>query len=99
MSNIKLDIVASHLKTKKYNAIFTIDCGKILTVPFGARGYSDYTTIKSEKKKTMYLNRHYKNEDWDNPFSAGALSRWILWGPYTNLEKNIIAFKNRFGFN
>jgi hypothetical protein len=99
MSNIKLDIVASHLKTKKYNAIFTIDSDQILVIPFGAKGYGDYTTHKSERRKMMYLNRHYKNEDWNNPFSAGALSRWILWGPYTNLDNNIISFKNRFGFN
>lgn len=52
---------------------------KIKTTHFGQDGSDDYTTHKDTRRKYLYLMRHEKNEDWDVPMSAGALSRWILW--------------------
>jgi len=40
--------------------------------------------------------RHRANEDWNKPDTAGALSRWILWGDSTSIQKNIADFKKRF---
>lgn len=43
-----------------------------------------------------YIARHRPNEDWNDYKSAGALSRWILWGASTDIHKNIESFKKRF---
>jgi hypothetical protein len=50
-----------------------------------------------KKRRENYIKRHEKNEDWNNPMTAGALSRFLLWGPSTNLHTNIHLFKKRFG--
>jgi len=64
---------------------------------FGAFGYQDYTQPPHDKeRRTLYLIRHKKNENWNNPKSAGALSRWILWGDSTSIATNLAAYKRRF---
>jgi hypothetical protein len=93
---MSLDIVKSHLANKKYDAIFSNYKGDIKIVSFGATGYSDYTIHKDKRRRELYINRHSKNEDWDNPLTAGSLSRWILWGDSVSLEINIKNFKRKF---
>jgi len=66
------------------------------TTPFGAAGMDDYTITGDKNKRVLYLLRHKKNENWNKPKSAGALSRWILWGDSTSLETNLAAFKRKF---
>jgi len=70
--------------------------GKTKTTHFGAVGYTDYTISKDEDKRKLYLARHKSREDWNDYTSAGSLSKHILWGPTTSIEKNIIAFKKKF---
>ena len=99
----KLDIVrASDKKSSdkhhKYNAIFTRDDGSTKVIPFGDNRYEDFTQHKDIKRRDLYILRHKKRENWDNPQSAGSLSRYILWGNSTNLQTNIKAFKSRFGY-
>lgn len=65
-------------------------------VPFGAVGYQDYTQHHDKARRTRYLMRHRSSESWSNPKTAGALSRWLLWGESTSLEANLRAFKRRF---
>jgi hypothetical protein len=79
---------------KKYDAIFNID-GVLKTVSFGAKGYSDFTIHKDETRKKNYLARHITKEDWNNPLTPGALSRWVLWNK-TSLRDSIADFKSRF---
>ena len=86
-------------KNKKYKAIFShyVD-GKLKTikvVQFGAEGMSDFTIHKDKERKQRYLDRHKKNENWNDPMTAGALSRWILWNKPT-LDASIKDFKKRF---
>lgn len=78
--------------TKRYMATFSN--GK--TVHFGSRGSTTYIDHKDKKKRDDYIARHKVREDFDNPYSAGALSRWLLWGDYTDLEKNHKAFMKRY---
>ena len=66
------------------------------TIHFGAKGYSDFTLSKDTNKKKNYIKRHIVNEDFNNPKTAGSLSRHILWGDSTSLSKNISAFKSKF---
>ncbi len=48
-------------------------------VKFGAYNMSDFTIHKDEARKQRYINRHKKNENWNDKDSAGAWSRWLLW--------------------
>ena len=65
-------------------------------VPFGAFGYDDFTQTGDKAQKRRYLARHKAREDWNDPKSAGALSRYILWGPTTSIEENIKRFVKKF---
>ena len=93
---MKLKIVKSHLANKKLDAIFTYDDGKTKTIPFGAANFSDYTIHHDKNRRTRYITRHSKNEEFNDPMTAGSLSRWILWGDSINLETNIRSFKKKF---
>ena len=62
---------------------------------FGAVGMDDYTKTHDTEQRLRYLIRHRKNENWNNPKSAGALSRWILWNLPT-IEASLRDYKKRF---
>jgi len=83
---------------KKFKAIF-YDAArkKIKSVSFGAKGYDDYTTHGDIQRKLNYIQRHSAREDFNNPMTAGALSRWILWDK-TTLSASYTAYRNKFGF-
>lgn len=91
-----VSIGPSSQSKKKMMAKFLIN-GRSKTTHFGAKGYSDFTIHKDEARKERYLARHRKRENWDDPTTAGALSRWILWNKPT-LEESIDDYKTRFGF-
>ena len=84
----------------KYTATFDND-GRTKTTHFGAVGYKDFIQYSKQSKeeaamrKTAYLARHKKTENWNDPTSAGSLSRYILWGEPT-LSASIKSFKNKF---
>ncbi len=80
---------------KKLKAIFYDGDKKLKTIQFGSKGMSDFTINKDKERKQRYLDRHRKRENWNNPMTAGALSRWILWNKPT-LEGSIKDFKKRF---
>ena len=84
---------------KKLQAVFTRDNGRTKNTYFGQAGAPDYTITKDKAQRKRYLDRHRKNENWNNPESAGALSRWILWGNSTSRRENIAAYKKRFNLN
>ena len=81
---------------KKLQAVFTRENGRKKTIHFGSAGMDDYTITKDKAQRKRYLDRHRKNENWSNPESAGALSRWILWGNSTSRQENIRSFKSKF---
>ena len=102
-----LRITKSSNQSKKWDAIFMVD-GKEKKVSFGANGYRDYTLINNKNSKfylpkildrnvvkDSYIRRHEKNENWNNPLTAGALSRYILWNKKT-LSTSIRDFKKKF---
>jgi len=66
----------------KYKWVITfkdIINNKIKKIKFGAYGYSDFTINKDEERRQRYMARHKKRENWNDPFSKGALSYFILW--------------------
>jgi hypothetical protein len=78
----------------KHKWVATFDDGT--RVPFGAKGYQDYTQHHDKLRRANYLSRHRTGESWTNPKTAGALSRWILWGDSTSFATNLADFKRRF---
>tara|TARA_Y100001937_G_scaffold36481_1_gene52280 strand:+ start:8925 stop:9254 length:330 start_codon:yes stop_codon:yes gene_type:complete len=93
---MKFSVKTSNKKGKKLMAIF--DCPKCNVkkiIHFGASGMSDFTKHRDPQRKERYLKRHQAREDWNNPLTAGALSRWILWNKPT-LKASIEDFENRF---
>ena len=58
----------------------------LINKSFGADGCSDCTKHKDEDRKKRYIDRHKKNENWNNPKRAGYLSRCILWNKLTLRE-------------
>ncbi len=99
---MKVKLYKSPLKRKKYRAIFFENGEEVKHTDFGAKResgepYDDYTTHGDDERKERYLARHEPREDWDDPFSAGALSRWVLWNK-KSLRKSWEDYKDRFDF-
>ena len=81
---------------KKWDATFETAEGRTKTTSFGARGMSDYTKHKDVTRRKRYLARHGKmHEDWTDPVTAGALSRWILWNK-PSFAASLADYKRRF---
>lgn len=91
-----ISITTSSHPDKKLQATFETDAGRTKTTHFGAAGMSDYTKNKDPARKENYLKRHAATENWSDPTSAGALSRWVLWNKPT-LEASKADYKRRFG--
>ena len=81
---------------KKLMAIFENN-GRKKTVHFGAKNMTDYTLSHDKDQRERYLTRHAKRENWNDPVTPGALSKWILWGNSTSRAKNIAEYKKHFG--
>jgi hypothetical protein len=96
---MKVVIKKSTNPNKKYMAIFydTVNGKKkkVKTTHFGAAGMSDYTKHKNPKRKQRYLTRHRGRERWNDYKSAGALSRYILWGEPT-FRASVKKYKEKF---
>lgn len=91
-----ISIKKSNKPEKKLMATFlNLQSGRKKTTHFGAFGMSDYTKHKNKERKLRYISRHKKRENWNDPTSAGALSRYILWNK-TTLNSSIIDFKKMF---
>jgi len=92
---MKVVIKKSTQPKKKYMAVFTENGKKVKTTHFGSAGMSDFTKNKDEERKKRYLDRHRKNENWNDYKSAGSLARYILWNKPT-LRASIADYKRRF---
>jgi hypothetical protein len=85
--------------THKWVGVFTDETTKDeRRIPFGAKGMSDYTLNKNPLRRQSYLSRHRSREDWTNPMTAGALSRWILWES-TSIQEAVRKFRRRFSLS
>jgi len=95
-----ISISESDRADKKLKAVFLQDNGRTRTIHFGAKRngipMDDYTLTHDIEQRSRYLTRHANNETWNNPMTAGALSRFILWGDSTDRVINIHRFKKRF---
>jgi hypothetical protein len=78
---------------KKYEAV--IDGRK--TVPFGAKGYSDFTLHKDPERKQRYIQRHQNNEDWSKTGinTAGFYAKHVLWNKDT-IQKSVTDLNKKY---
>jgi len=83
-------------KNKKFKAIFFDGDKKVKTSQFGDIRYQDYTQHKDKARRTKYRNRHKGNLAKTNYLSPAHLSFYLLWGAYTDMNKNISAYKRKF---
>ena len=89
-----LSIKKSTKAEKKLMATFERDGAQIVR-HFGATGYSDYTKHKDAARKQRYIDRHRGKEDWRDPTTPGALSRFVLWNK-PSLRSSVADFRKRF---
>lgn len=82
----------SKVKGKRLTAVF--DNGK--EVHFGLRGGSTFVDHHDTKKRDAYLARHRVRENFNDPYTAGALAARILWGPHTTIRENLAEYKRKF---
>jgi hypothetical protein len=75
--------------------VFETDTGREKRVSFGQAGAPDFTLTGDEERKRLYLIRHKARENWNDPVTPGALSRWILWNKPT-IEASVRDFRSRF---
>ena len=79
----------------KYKAKF--ENGRSKTTKFGAAGMDDYTKTHDKEQRDRYIERHGRGrENWSDPISAGALSRYLLWGESTSMIENLRRYRARF---
>ena len=79
---MQIVISRSDKPDKKFEA--RIDGRK--SIHFGQAGASDFTQHKNLLRKERYLQRHSKNEDWNNPLTAAFYATNILWNKETLAE-------------
>lgn len=92
-----LRITRSSNPEKKMMAVFEVD-GRERVIHFGqanAKDYTKHSPLIRDARKRAYDARHKPTEDWSDPTSAGALSKYILWNKPT-ISASIADYKRRF---
>ena len=95
---ITVRIKSSDRPEKRLTAIFYKDNRKYKKVHFGQKSGNTYVDHGDDIKKVNYIKRHRVRENWNDPYSAGALSRYILWNK-KSLDESVRDYKKRFGFS
>jgi len=79
---------------KRLVAYFIMKNGKTKTKKFGMyKSAGTYADGAKDEKRNQYIARHQKRENWNDLFSAGSLSKNILWEFRSN--NDIEKFYNR----
>lgn len=99
----RVEIGQSKKKNKRLDAKFhflvsPFPTGKLhLVVSFGSSHGKTFLDHNAETIKQQYLDRYAKTQNWNDPFTAGALARYLLYGE-TTLQASIAKFQRKFGF-
>ena len=62
---------------------------------FGAKDGKTFIDHGDEKKKNAWIARHRKDKGYNNQHSGIYYSRHLLWGPFSDLKKNIKALEKK----
>ena len=95
---MNLYIYESQRKDKRFLAVFVQNDIIKFRINFGSKNGATMIDHGDIIKRANYLKRHSAllTEDWETPTTAGALSKWILWGQSPNINTNIELFKKQF---
>jgi hypothetical protein len=91
---MKVQFYKSEKPEKRMKAVFD----EKKTVHFGSEGASTFLEHRDTKIKRAWIARHKVREKWNDPMTAGALSRWILWNK-PSLEESINDYKQKFNLS
>ena len=99
MSNIVfVKLSPATAKGKKLKMVFyDKEKKKVATRQFGQAGASDFTQHKDPKRRERYDTRHKARENWDDPLSNGALSKFLLWNKPT-LSGSLNDYIKKFNY-
>jgi hypothetical protein len=86
-----MKILTSEKPTKRYVAIFNNG----LKTHFGQPGGYTYADGASEQTRSAYIARHKVLENWNDPYTAGALARFILW-EHRSVKKAVEEYNKKF---
>jgi hypothetical protein len=64
------------------------------TIHFGSKNSRTYLDHGNKTVRENYIKRHRVNEDWSK-INAGSLSRYLLWGDTTDINKNLKSYLKR----
>jgi len=81
---------------KEFVARFTHN-GRERIVRFGTGSNYVLNSSKTKADRAAYIARHRVRENFQDPMTPGALSRWVLWGESRSLRANVRDFRRRFG--
>ena len=96
---ISVKLSKSDNPKKKYKVIVVKEGGRKKTIHFGSAGMSDYTKHTDPERKKRYIARHRKRENWNDPYTAGFWSRWLLWDePTIKASKSSISRRHNIKF-
>lgn len=80
---------------KEFVARFRMSNGREKLTRFGTSSNFLLNKAKTEQDRQAYIARHRVRENFANPTSAGALSRYILWHT-RSLRQNVADYRKRF---
>jgi hypothetical protein len=79
---------------KAFVATFIKDDGKEKIQRFGTGSNFVLNKNKTLEDRKNYIARHRVNENFNDPVTAGSLSRHLLWGDSRSLQKILVVLKN-----
>ena len=85
----------SDVKDKKMKAVFYDDKTKIKTTHFGYDKGKSFIDHKDDSKKEAWIARHKVRGSFQEPMSASALAKHILWNK-PSIQNSIKDYKNKF---
>lgn len=94
---ITAEIDASNKPNKRFKVVVKDD-DKKKTIHFGLKnpkGKGTYLEHKDDKIKDAWEARHKVRENWNDPYTAGFWSKWVLWNK-PKLEDSLDDIEKRF---
>lgn len=79
-------------KNKRFEAVLLDERGQEHHVHFASAEGQTYIDGASREERKRYQVRHAPRENWNDPLSAGAWARWVLWGNSPVIDINLDRF-------
>ena len=96
---MKVKLIKSPLKNKKWRMLFYDDGLLVEYIDFGHSSYQDYTIHHDDNRKRLYLARFQKliKKNINNPYAPTTLSTFLLWNR-KSIEDSFNSYKKFFKF-